>query len=277
MSPAEGLGAEEYVQLGSFRIRVRRSGEGPPLLLISGLGAAIEMWEPVTTRFRGRELIMFDLPGTGKSSRSRVPLRMRHNARLVTALLDRLGHDRVDVLGYSLGGAVAQELAYRTPSKVRRLILCATTAGAPGVPPSLLNIALLVSPARYYSTALAERIIPRLAGGRTARDPETLRAGIRRRQAEPPKLLGYALQLSATAGWSSHAWLHRVRHETLILHADDDPLVPIANARTIARKMPNARLQVLQDAGHLFLLDDPDVALGTIEAFLDDPGLAARR
>ena len=277
MSPAEGLGAEEYVQLGSLRIRVRRSGEGPPLLLISGLGAAIEMWEPVTSRFLGRELIMFDLPGTGKSPRPRVPLRMRHNGGIVAALLDRLGYDQVDVLGYSLGGAVAQEVAYRAPGKVRKLILCATTAGPPGVPPSLLNIALLISPARYYSTALAERIVPRLAGGRTARDPETLRAGIRQRRAEPPNPLGYAFQLSATVGWSSHAWLHRVTHETLILHADDDPLVPLANARTIARKMPNARLHVLQDAGHLFLLDDPDVALGTIEAFLAAPGLGDRR
>jgi pimeloyl-ACP methyl ester carboxylesterase len=68
-----------------------------------------------------------------------------------------------------------------------------------------------------------------------------------------------------------------VTHETLILHADDDPLVPLANARTIARRMPNARLHVLEDAGHLFLLDDPDVGLGIIEAFLADAGVEERR
>ena len=84
---------------------------------------------------RRRELIAFDLPGTGRSSLPRLPMGMKQTALTVARLVRALGHERVDVLGYSFGGAVAQELAYRAPSCVRRLILCATTAGPAGRPP----------------------------------------------------------------------------------------------------------------------------------------------
>jgi pimeloyl-ACP methyl ester carboxylesterase len=83
------------------------------------------------------------------------------------ALLDTLGLERVDVLGYSFGGGLAQELAYRAPERVRRLVLCATAPGLGGVPPKPMAALMLATPARYYHPRLLELSLAHIAGGRT--------------------------------------------------------------------------------------------------------------
>jgi pimeloyl-ACP methyl ester carboxylesterase len=196
---------------------------------------------------------------------------MRQIARVVERLIDALGYDAVDVLGYSFGGAVAQELAFRAPAKVRRLLLCATTPGVPAVPPRPTVIAMMLTPARYYSRGLGAFIVPRIAGGRTARDHTVMAGGLAQRQQHPPSLLGYAFQMSAITGWSSHCFLHRITAETLVLHGDDDPIAPLINARWMARRIPNAHLRVLGGCGHLFLLDESEAAVEDIRSFLDEP------
>jgi len=252
-------------------VRVARTGEGEPLLLINGLGANLEMWQPLVRELAsGRELIAFDLPGTGRSVRPRWPLRMPQLARLVTELLDELGHDQLDVLGYSLGGIVAQELAHRAPGRIRRLVLCATTPGLPSVPPDPIVTTLMLTPARYWNRQLAELILPIIAGGRTARDSRALRAGLEKRLVHPPSALGYLYQLYALSGWSSHPWIRTVRHPALVLHGDRDPVVPLANGRYLADSLPHGRLEVVKGAGHLFLLDEPASAVPALASFLDD-------
>lgn len=259
-----------FVSLPSLsRLRVARAGEGRPLLLINGLGANLEMWQPFMREHADdREVIAFDLPGAGRSARTAWPLRMPQLARLVTELLDHLGYDRVDVLGYSLGGVVAQELAHRAPQRVDRLVLCATTPGLPSIPPDPLVTALMLTPARYYSRPLAELILPIIAGGRTARDAGALRAGLDHRLVQPPSVLGYLDQLYALSGWSSHPWVRRVRHRTLVVHGDEDPVVPLVNGRFLARALPHGRLAVVRGAGHLFLYDEPASVTAELSAFL---------
>jgi pimeloyl-ACP methyl ester carboxylesterase len=250
-------------------LRVARTGQGEPLLLINGLGANLEMWQPLARELAGeREVIAFDLPGTGRSARPRRPLRMRELAGVVTDLLDQLGVERLDVLGYSLGGVVAQELAHRAPDRVRRLVLCATTPGLPSIPPDPLVSALMLTPARYWSRPLAELIVPVIAGGRTARDGGALEAGLDRRLVAPPSALGYLYQLYALTGWSSHAWIRGVAHPALVLHGDRDPVVPLANGRYLAQALPDGQLEVIPGAGHLFLFDEPDSAAPALVSFL---------
>jgi poly(3-hydroxyoctanoate) depolymerase len=251
-------------------LRVARIGEGEPLLLINGLGANLEMWQPLVRELGDeRELIAFDLPGTGRSARPRWPLRMPQLARLVTDLLDQLDYGRLDVLGYSLGGIVAQELAKLAPDRIRRLVLCATTPGLPSMPPDPIVTALMLTPARYWNRQLAELILPIIAGGRTARDPRALRAGLEKRLVRPPSALGYLYQLYALSGWSSHPWIRQVRHPTLVLHGDRDPVVPLLNGRYLADALPLGRLEVVRGAGHLFLLDEPASVAPAVLSFLD--------
>ena len=253
-----------------LRLRVARQGTGRPLLLITGIGANLDMWAPFARRMTDRELIAFDAPGTGLSQRSRRPLGMRELARVVRALMDVLELERADVLGYSFGGGLAQELARRAPERVRRLVLCATGPGLGGIPPKPLAALMLATPARYYHPRLLELTIPHIAGGRTRRDPSALAEHAGARLGRPPDLLGYAYQLYAVAGWSSLPWLHRVEHPTLVVAGDDDPSVPIGNARLLAARLPHARLHVVEGGGHLFLLDQPDGAVAAIRSFLDE-------
>lgn len=128
---------------------------------------------------------------------------------------------------------------------------------------------MLATPACYSQPRLLPLILPGIAGGRTAREPDALAeqaAAFRRR---PPDPLGYAYQLYAVTGWSSLPWLHRVRHRSLIVAGEEDPSVPLRNARLLAARLPHARLHVVKGGGHLFLLDEPQNAVGTIGAFLD--------
>jgi poly(3-hydroxyoctanoate) depolymerase len=259
-----------FVQAGGLRLRVGRQGAGRPLLLITGIGANLDMWAPFAKLVTDRELIAFDPPGAGLSQRPRVPLRMRQLAGVVRELLDVLGLERVDVLGYSLGGGLAQELAYRAPDRVRRIVLCATAPGLGGVPPRPVAALMLATPARYYSPRLLAFSVPLIAGGVTARNPSVLAANARERLAHPPDVLGYAYQLYAAAGWSSLPWLHRVRHPSLIVAGEKDPSVPLANARLLAARLPDARLHVVEGGGHLFLHDEPQNVVGPIGAFLDE-------
>ena len=261
---------EEMVSVRGIRIRVARAGQGPPLLLINGLGASLEMWDALVGQLSGRELVAFDLPGAGLSGHRRWPMRMPELANTTGALLTSLGYERVDVLGYSFGGLLAQELAYRFASRVRRLVLAATTPGIPSVPPYPHVALMMLSPARYHDERLARFIVPRIAGGRTARDPQTLHAGLSLRLARPPSLTGYVHQLYAATGWSSYPWLHRLRQPTFVLHGDNDPVVPLINARFLARCIAGARLHVVRGGGHLFLLDEPRTAARAITRFLDE-------
>jgi poly(3-hydroxyalkanoate) depolymerase len=259
-----------YVRASGLRLRVGRHGAGRPLLLSTGIGAHLDMWAPFARHAGDRELIAFDAPGTGLSQRPRLPLRMGGLARVVVELLDALRLERVDVLGYSFGGALAQELARRAPDRVRRLVLCATGPGLGGSPPKPLAALMLATPARYYHPRLLALTVPHIAGGRTAREPGVLAANAATRLQRPPDPLGYAFQLYAVAGWSSLPWLHRVRQPALIVAGADDPSVPLRNARLLASRLPDARLHVVPGGGHLFLLDEPESAAGEIRAFLDE-------
>jgi poly(3-hydroxyoctanoate) depolymerase len=259
-----------YVTAAGLRLRVGRHGAGPPLLLITGIGAHLDMWAPFARHAGERELIAFDPPGAGLSQRPRRPLRMSGLAAVVTELLDALGLERVDVLGYSFGGGLAQELAHRAPERVRRLVLCATAPGIGGRPPKPMAALMLATPARYYHPRLLELSLAHIAGGRTAREPGVLAGHAGERLLHPPSLLGYAYQLYAAAGWSSLPWLHHVSQPTLVVSGEDDPSVPLRNGRLLASRLPDARLHVVRGGGHLFLLDEPEQVAPAIRAFLDE-------
>ena len=261
----------QMVRVAGRRLRIAVSGEGPPLLLLNGIGGNLEMWAPVAERLQGRQLIAFDAPGTGGSPPLLRPVRMRGYARLVVALLDELGIERTDVLGYSWGGALAQELAFRAPSRVGAVVLGATMPGVGGRAPAPWVIALMATPARYYSKTYLRVVAPLVFGS-----PRTPGAGSgdSGRLRRPPTIRGYAQQLSAISGWSSRPYLRRLRAPVLVLAGAHDPLVPLRNARILEREIPGARLRVL-DGGHLFLLEQSDQACRLVEEFLDQQLAAA--
>ena len=130
---------------------------------------------------------------------------------------------------------------------------------------------MLATPARYYHPRLVTLTVPHIAGGRTARERSVLAAHAAERLQRPPDPLGYAYQLYAVAGWSSLPWLHRVRHRTLVMSGDDDPIVPLVNGRMLAWRLPDARLHVVHGGGHLFMLERPEETASLIAGFLAEP------
>jgi poly(3-hydroxyoctanoate) depolymerase len=251
-----------------LRLRVKVRGQGPALLLLMGIGGALEMWGPLVEQLGGFETIAFDAPGTGESGTSRLPLRLSRLADLTARLLDELGRDRVDVLGVSYGGALAQELAHRHPDRVRRLVLAATTCGFGAVPGDPVALALLATPYRYYSRAHFKAIAPRLYGGEIGRRPELLEMQAYTRLVHAPSMRGYFWQLAAIAGWSSLPFLWRLSQPTLVLTGDEDPIVRPVNGRLLARLIPDSELHVIAGAGHLFLIDQPKESAALIRPFL---------
>jgi len=229
-------------------------GDGPPLLLINGIGASLELLDSIRDAFAGLQTIAFDAPGAGRSSVPWVPLSLRKIARVVEEMVGRLGFAQVDVLGVSWGGALAQELAWRYPHRVRRLILAATTTGWIGLPPNPIAAVLMASPLRYWSSSYLEWIAGRVYGGELRENPELLREGEYYRMVKAPSFTGYTGQALALVGWTSLPWLWRLTQPTLVVAGDDDPIIPLCNARIMARLIPNSRLRVIDGGGHLTLL-----------------------
>ncbi|MDT4984314.1 MAG: hypothetical protein QOF95_1804 [Pseudonocardiales bacterium] len=265
-----------FVDAGGVRLRVAVSGisgGGPPVLLITGLGASLELAEPFERELNrlGVQTISYDAPGVGQSTGYGWPRRMRGVARTAERLLDALGHDTVDVIGVSLGGVVAQQLAHQAPRRVRRLVLAATAPGIGGVPGSPRVLWALATPRRYYQPDYYRRIAGYLYGGAARHDPDALLHGSLGRFIGRPSIRGYAGQLYSIAGWTSMPWLWRLRQPTLVLAGDDDPIVRVVNGRILARAIPGATLHVVPAGGHLFLLEQPAAIAALVAEFLTSP------
>jgi poly(3-hydroxyalkanoate) depolymerase len=279
-TPAGEQALEEHLITvpGERAVRVQLRGRGPLLLMVNGIGAHIDMWEPLAVELsRTRRLVLFDAPGVGKSLAPARPMRMSGISELVVQLLDALEIKRVDVLGYSWGGALAQQLAHDHPDRVHRLILVATLPGVGGWPPKLRVAAAMLSPARYRSSARGRELAAEIYGGDyrlvAGRAPRKLPHAW---HANPPTVRGYGLQLYAISGWSSIPWLHRIRSSTLIITGTEDPLVPRLNARILARLIPRSELHVIPRAGHLWLLDYPVQGAELVERFLSQTDTTSR-
>ena len=262
-----------HVDVDGVRLRVGIRGTGQPLLLLMGIGANLEIWGPFEDALdeRAIQTITVDAPGTGGSSPYRFPRRMGGLAHTMAELITALGYDRVDVLGISFGGVLAQQLARQAPDRVRRLVLAATGPGLGGVPGDPRVLWRMATPRRYRQPDYFRRIAGELYGGAARHNPDAMLNGTLARFAHPPSLGGYLAQLYAIAGWTSVPWLRRLDQPTLVIAGDDDPIVPLVNGRILARLIPSARLHVVPGGGHLFLLERPAEIAALVSGFLTGP------
>jgi poly(3-hydroxyoctanoate) depolymerase len=261
----------EYVEVDGINLRVAtqrgRAGGGTPLLIFNGIGANFEVVFPFIEALDGKEVVIFDIPGIGKSEMSWWPRRFSGLAHLAARLLDRLGYPEVDVAGVSWGGALAQQFARSYPTRCRRLVLAATSAGAVMVPGKPSALSKMVTPQRYLSPVYMQRAAGDIYGGEAKRDPNLINSHTAR--IIPPTFMGYIYQLMAGAGWTSVYWLHKLKQPTLIMAGSEDPLVPAVNARLLSFLIPSNRLFMVQGGGHLFMLYSLGQIIPVIRDFLD--------
>jgi poly(3-hydroxyalkanoate) depolymerase len=241
---------------------------GPvPLLLINGIGASLELLEPFVRQVDPAvDVIRFDPPGVGGSAPPSGPYRFTGLCVLIARMLTELGYHQVDVLGISWGGGVAQHFAAFQRSRCRRLVLAATATGAlmvPGRPSALIH---MVTPRRYLDGRYLHRHAGDLYGGSARDDPERIAAAMQDGNRVGPSR-GYLYQITAGAGWTSLPFLPLLRQPTLIIAGDDDPIIPLANARLMKLLIPKSRLHVYR-GGHLGLVTEAAELAPVVDGFL---------
>jgi poly(3-hydroxyalkanoate) depolymerase len=257
---------------GTRRLRrtVASSDGLVPLLLINGIGASLELLAPFVDALDPRiEVVSFDVPGVGGSPMPTRPYRFTGLCRLIASMLTELGYEQADVLGISWGGGVAQHFALAQRAMCRRLVLVSTGTGALMVPARPAVLARMVTPRRYLDRGYLERVAGELYGGSARTDPAAIAAAMNAHNRVGSQR-GYLYQLAAGAGWTSVPFLPLLRQPTLIVAGDDDPIIPLANARLMHRLIPRSRLHVFH-GGHLGLVTEAAQVAPVISDFLTAP------
>ena len=225
----------------TLRVARWRVGRGEtPLLFLNGIGADIAAAAPLLAQMHGREVWTLDMPGVGGSPDALLPYGAPTMAAILVEIAERFGHKRFDLAGFSWGGALAQQVAVQFPSRVRRLVLMATTptVSAPGI------------------------------GWAALLDDDMLASGLKLPTATP---LGLAYQSMAMAGWTSAAMLPMLKHmPTLVLMGAQDGVVPACHGEMIAELIDGAVLEVVPGS-HLFPFTHAAKIAGRISDFLDAP------
>lgn len=245
-----------------MKIAWERHGAGPPLLLIQGLGYARWGWEPVVEPLaRSFDVILFDNRGIGESDTPAGPYTAAQLAGDALQVLDEAGVERAHVLGTSLGGMVAQELALARPERVEKLVLACTTPGGPESFPMPEQTVSLIQNGASLREFIENALAP---------DPsiEIVERILRHREATAQPLEAWAAQAAAGMGFDALARVEGIRAPTLILHGTEDAVVDSRNTALLERRIPDSRVELFPGAGHLFFWEQPDRFVAAVEEFL---------
>ena len=228
-------------------------GEGPPLLLVNGLGFGRWGWFKQVPAFsRHFRTITFDVRGERGLGNGVADLTGE-----VVSLLDHLGVGKTHVLGTSLGGFVAQELALARPDLVDRLVLVCTSYGGRG--PQAMSpgaLADMMGLGSFSAEAAARKALEAATGDvYRAEKPEEFEKIVRWRLADAPSVASYYGQAKAGIRFDLSGEVGHITSPTLVIHGSKDRYVPPANARALARAIPGAKLRVQKDAGHLVFIE----------------------
>jgi pimeloyl-ACP methyl ester carboxylesterase len=241
-------------------------GDGPTLLLINGLGFGRWGWfKQVPALSRHFRTITFDIRGEQNLSHGVADL-----CAEVVALLDHLGVHKTHVLGTSLGGFVAQELALERPDLVDRLILVCTSYG--GVGPEPMSFETLGKMLGWGSlssdSAVRQGLETATSDAYRTKNPDEFDLIMHWRLADSPSLSEYSQQMMAGARFDASRNVGEITSPTLVIHGTDDRYVPVANAAALAEAIPNAKLRVLDGAGHLVFIEQAKEVNKEIISFL---------
>ena len=251
-------------QVGSHTVYYDEFGMGHPLILISGLSRSRLIWwkqlEPFAKKFR---VINMDNRDAGDSALGTGPYTIADMAGDVAGVIKNLNLGRTHIVGISMGGMIAQELAIRYPELVDRVVLVATTAGGPtgvGAKPEVIA-SMMINIGEDTETSL-RRILPLIVGeGYFANRPEDLDQIVKDSLAKPMSLKSYNRQLGAVMVYFSQGVADRLTQitaPTLVIHGDYDLLVPYPNGKYLAEQIKGARLSTYPGVGHLVMIESPE-------------------
>ena len=255
----------------AYELRGSRLWRRPWLVLIQGMGFDRHGWEPVLRKLgRHFRLVLVDNRGSGRSGLPPGSFSVADMAGDVLAVLDSAGIGRAHVMGVSLGGMVAQELAIDHPERVGDLILVSTTPGWPfAYPMPAVSAALIAATGSLSRETAARRHTENALSARTVLDrpdvADRLAAVQRERPADPRA--GTA-QAAAGARYSGRLRQRRIRARTLVIHGSADTVVDPGNGKLLADRIPGAELVTFPGLGHLLFWEDPDGFADAVTSFL---------
>lgn len=257
-----------YVVNSGARLYWTERGSGPPILLVMGLSFTHEMWFRVVPELAEEyRILLFDNRGMGRSDVPRGPYTIARMASDARAVLDAANVEAAHVIGASMGGMIAQELALRNPDRVRSLMLGSTTSRALfGRWPRFEY-----GPRQWrgLSREERERSLRRLLYADTT-PIERIEEDWRVRCGCAWCYKGFLNQFAGILMWSAYRRLPRIQAPTLVVHGDQDRLVPLDNGRVLASRIPGARFELIRDAGHIMITDQPERCVHAIRTFLEE-------
>jgi len=247
------------IDAGEVKLSYERGGSGPPLLLIMGLSGTLLHWGELFMQELRKDfdVIAYDHRGVGDSSRVEEPFTISDLAADASALLTALELESVHLMGISMGGMIAQELALAHPERVRTLTLGCTYSGGPGsslpTQPELAEAVLSGDRERALRAMWEANISAGFAQNAEAY------ARFHAIGLERPVALAVTMeQLAAIAAHNTSARLGALSMPTLVVHGTADQIIPVENGRMVARLIPGSRLEILPDIGHLFFWELPE-------------------
>jgi pimeloyl-ACP methyl ester carboxylesterase len=256
-----------FVENLGARIYWDEEGSGAPLLLIMGLGWSSHAWHRsrplLSEKYR---TITLDNRGVGRSEAPAGPYSMAQMAADAAAVLNAARVNAAHIFGVSMGGMIAQEFALQFPKKVRSLILGCTAAGGPEAVRAEQDALQVLMTRGQDPDTFAKAIRPFIYDGGTSAQLIEEDTALRRKWYPPAD--PYFAQLQAIMAWDAYGRLAQISAPTLVIHGENDRLVPPENARLIASRIPGAKLTIIPGASHIFTTDQPDAAHGAILEFL---------
>lgn len=246
-------------------------GEGYPALLISGLGFGRWSWfKQVPELSKHFRTISFDLRNVGHLDEDQGAYSVANLAAHAAALLDHLEIERAHILGTSLGGFVAQELALQRPDLVDRLVLISTSyGGSESEPMSMSTLGRMLGwGATDRQDAVSRGLEVAVAKDYPDSHPEEFGRMVGWRIADSPPLSEYNKQLVAGARFDASRSMEEIEAPALVLHGSEDRVIPTSNAASLAERLPDAKLRVLENAGHLVFVERSEETNQEILAFL---------
>ena len=263
-----------WTSVGDIRIYWEVCGQGKPLLLISGVSGGTWTWEEsIEVWSQHFRVIVFDNMGAGRSSNPDRPYTIEEMADHAAAVLDAAGEKHANVMGFSMGGMIAQELALRHPNRVHRLVLgCTHCGGSVRIPPNPEAIQKFVDNTGLSPEEIIDKNLTLLVTPQFQKSGSKVLKQYRDRQLRAPFQPDYALmrQLKAIEGFDTCKRINTIQVPTMILMAEHDLLVPPENGRILADLIPGAVEKFFADSGHLIYLERAQDFYETVMQFLCD-------
>lgn len=260
------------IKVNDININYEIHGDGFPYIMIMGLGGDLNWWTPeiIEPSAQYAKTIIFDNRGAGRTDKPKTDYTIKIFAEDTIALMDALNIEKAYINGASMGGMVAQEIAINYPERVEKLVLCCThCGGSKQILASMEILQRMADPRERTSEEWVDEIIPLcFTESFIKSDPDYIEYYRKRMLMTPIPFDSYQRQIKALMSYSSGLKLKHIKAPTLICQGKEDVVCPPGNAEVLAKRIPNSKVLMIENAGHLLFKPNPEIIINAVREFL---------